>query len=199
MPIHVTACLKELPVNIPWDCSAWQRSAVPCRCSSWCVSRPRWPCRWNKPSKRHSGEDHEDQLQLTEADPDEGARHQAAQPPGQPCRARAAANARRPRGQGTAFQVRRARAPWCPDIRAEAAIIYDPQDRPGAVGAELARPALDRQHHQGDDRDRRPRGSRRRPRRRRSSIERSDVRARVHHLSPRRLHGDARTTCCTCC
>ena len=38
-----------------------------------------------------------------------------------------------------------------PDIRAEAAIIYNPRTGPGAVGAELAGRTVHRQHHQGDD------------------------------------------------
>ena len=44
-----------------------------------------------------------------------------------------------------------------PDIRAAAAIIFDPETRPGALGGERAGQALDRQHHQGHDRGGLPR------------------------------------------
>ena len=39
-----------------------------------------------------------------------------------------------------------------PDIRAAAAIIYNPDNGTGALGREFARQAIDRQHHEGDDR-----------------------------------------------
>ena len=45
-----------------------------------------------------------------------------------------------------------------PDVRAAAAIIFNPEHRPGALGGERAGQALDRQHHQGDDGGRVPRG-----------------------------------------
>ena len=39
-----------------------------------------------------------------------------------------------------------------PDVRAAAAIVFNPDDRPGPLAGERAGQALDRQHHQGDDR-----------------------------------------------
>ena len=41
-----------------------------------------------------------------------------------------------------------------PDVRAAAAIVFNPADRAGALGRARAGQALDRQHHEGDDRGR---------------------------------------------
>ena len=84
-----------------------------------------------------------------------------------------------------------------PDIRAEAAIIYNPETGQVLWESQLAEPALDRQHHQGDDRGGVPR--RTIP----TSIaevvvQRADVRdASTTYLSA--ATRSRRRTCCTCC
>ena len=80
-------------------------------------------------------------------------------------RARAAARAReqaRLRVLQTAMTPRfktDASGALVPDIRAAAAIIMDPEHRRGALAGERAGEAVDREHHQGHDRRRLPRGS----------------------------------------
>ena len=69
-----------------------------------------------------------------------------------------------------------------PDLRAAAAIIYNPATNEVLWEENSQRPALDRQHHEGDDGDRVPREQSRSDRRSSPSRAATSYRASTTHL-----------------